>query len=164
MSVMAETTQSAMRPYVAMAAVGSALYAWTAFRREALVVKVPGGEDGGEGGKGGEVGEGGGDGGWNCTTKDLVPCLPSAKEKRCPKPGAFHTAPFQPSPCESVMSRVHVAPTFTANGTLEEYGAPPLRTLTSEQLRLQPTSLRYLPLEQVIVELIAQLPGAQLES
>ena len=60
MSVMAETSQSAMRPYVAMAAVGSALYAWTAVRREALPVKVyeaaglglVGGGDGGEGGDG----------------------------------------------------------------------------------------------------------------
>ena len=42
MSVMAETSQLAMGPYVAMAAVGSALYAWTAVCREALVVNVPG--------------------------------------------------------------------------------------------------------------------------
>jgi len=40
MSVMAETSQSAIRPYVAMAAVGLVLYAWTAVCREALVVKV----------------------------------------------------------------------------------------------------------------------------
>ena len=40
MSVMAETSQSAIGPYVAMAAVGLALYAWTAVFREALVVKV----------------------------------------------------------------------------------------------------------------------------
>ena len=40
MSVMAETSQSAMGPYVAMAAVGSVLYALTAVVREALVVKV----------------------------------------------------------------------------------------------------------------------------
>ena len=40
MSVMAETSQLAMGPYVAMAAVGLALYAWTAVCREALVVKV----------------------------------------------------------------------------------------------------------------------------
>ena len=40
MSVMAETSQLAIGPYVAMAAVGSALYAWTAVCREALVVKV----------------------------------------------------------------------------------------------------------------------------
>ena len=65
---MAETSQSAMRPYVAMAAVGSALYAWTAVFRAALVAKVPGGDgDGGGGGAGGGGvgggGEGGGDGG-----------------------------------------------------------------------------------------------------
>ena len=35
MSVMAETSQSAMRPCVAMAAVGLLLYAWTAVFREA---------------------------------------------------------------------------------------------------------------------------------
>ena len=40
MSVMAETTQSAMGPYAALAAVGSALNSWTAVTREALVVKV----------------------------------------------------------------------------------------------------------------------------
>jgi len=42
MSVMAETSQSAMGPYVAVAAVGLALNAWTAVCREALVVKVAG--------------------------------------------------------------------------------------------------------------------------
>ena len=59
MSVMAETSQSAMGPNVAMAAVGSVLYAWTAVSREALVVKVPGGDDGGDGGDGGGLGDGG---------------------------------------------------------------------------------------------------------
>eukprot|EP00964_Phaeocystis_antarctica_P109428 scaffold73890_cov61-Phaeocystis_antarctica.AAC.4 len=86
-------------------------------------------------------GGGGGDGGWICTTKDLVPWLPSAKRKPCPKPGAAHSAPFQPSPYESVMSRVHVAPSATTNGMLEAYGAPPLSVVSSEQLRLQPISL-----------------------
>ena len=42
MSVMAETSQSAMGPYVAMVAVGLVSYAWTAVRREALVVNVAG--------------------------------------------------------------------------------------------------------------------------
>tara|TARA_B100000795_G_scaffold24818_2_gene16593 strand:+ start:381 stop:575 length:195 start_codon:yes stop_codon:yes gene_type:complete len=60
MSVMAETSQWAMGPYVAIAAVGSVLYAWTAVFREALVVKVPGGEGGGGGGGGGGEGGGGG--------------------------------------------------------------------------------------------------------
>ena len=99
------------------------------------------------------TGGSGGDGGWRSTTKDSLPCLvPLAKEKVCPKPGAAHSAPFQPSPYESVMSRVHVAPSATANGTLEVYGAPPLSVVPSEQLRLQPTSPGYDPLEQVIVE------------
>ena len=40
MSVMAETSQSAMAPYVAIAAVGSVSYAATAVFREALVVNV----------------------------------------------------------------------------------------------------------------------------
>ena len=40
MSVMAETSQSAIGPYVAVAAVGLALYAWTAVIRAALVVKA----------------------------------------------------------------------------------------------------------------------------
>ena len=38
---MAETSQSAMEPYVAVAASGLALYARTAVCREALVVKLP---------------------------------------------------------------------------------------------------------------------------
>ena len=40
MSVTAETSQSAMGPYVAMAVVGLALNAWTAVIREALSVNV----------------------------------------------------------------------------------------------------------------------------
>ena len=40
MSVMADTHQSAMGPYVTVAAAGSALNAWTAVCREALLVKV----------------------------------------------------------------------------------------------------------------------------
>ena len=69
MSVMAETSQLAIRPYVAMAAVGLALYAWTAVFREALVVKVyedaglglvGGGDGDGVGGGGEGLGEGGG--------------------------------------------------------------------------------------------------------
>ena len=61
MSVMAETSQSAMGPYVAMAAVGLVLYAWTAACREALVVKVVAcsvGDSGGEGDGGAPGGEG----------------------------------------------------------------------------------------------------------
>ena len=118
-----------------------------------------GGVAGGEGGGGGERG-----GAWSCTTKDLVPLgwSPFANEKLCPKPGAAHSAPSQPSPYEyvsadeSVMSRVHVAPSATANGELgdddEGYGAPPLSVVPSEQLRLQPTSLGRDPPEQVIAE------------
>merc|ERR1719424_2115978 len=66
MSVMAETSQSAIRPYVAIAAVWSALYAWTAVFRESLVVKVYDdtgfGLVGGGDGNGGEGLGGGGDG------------------------------------------------------------------------------------------------------
>ena len=50
------------------------------------------------------------------------------------------------------MSRMHVAPSATVNGKLEVYGAPPLSVVPSEQLRLQPTSSGYDPLEQVIAE------------
>ena len=112
---------------------------------------------GGDGGEGGEDGGDGGDGGWNCTTKDLVSVLgPLSKEKLCPKPGAAHSAPFQPSDHWSSMIRVHVAPSATANGTLEVYGAPlgraALSVVPSEQLRLQLTSLPYKPLEQAIAE------------
>ena len=109
-----------------------------------------------DGGDGGGKGEGGG---WNCTTKDLVPWLPSAKEKLCPKPGAAHSIPPQPSPYESVMFKVHVAPSATVNGKLEVYGAPPLSVVSSEQLRLQPTSLGYNPPEQVIAEEVVGAAG-----
>ena len=50
------------------------------------------------------------------------------------------------------MLSVHVAPSATANGTLEVYGAPPLSVVPSEQLRLQTTSSGYVPPEQVIAE------------
>ena len=40
MSAMAETHQPAMGPYVAVAAVGSALYAWTAVLRAAGLLKA----------------------------------------------------------------------------------------------------------------------------
>ena len=50
------------------------------------------------------------------------------------------------------MLRAHVAPSATASGTLEGYGAPPLSVVLSEQLRLQPTSFGCDPLEQVIAE------------
>jgi uncharacterized membrane protein YgcG len=178
MSVIPETSQSAMGPYVAVAAVGLALNSWAAIcredggdgdsrqcgktqggRREGLVVKVPGGEGGGDGGEGGEGGDGGGS---NCTTKDLAAARTaprrtswdqSAKEKVCPKPGADHSAPFQSfQPPKSVMSRVHVAPTATVSGTLKLYGTPALSMVPSEQLRLQPTLLGNNPLEQVITE------------
>ena len=71
MSVMAETSQSAMGQYVAIAAVGLVLYAWTAVFREALLVKVHcsdglglgGGGDGDGGGGLGLGGDGGSEGG-----------------------------------------------------------------------------------------------------
>ena len=58
MSVMAETSQSAIGPHVAVAAVWLALNSWTAVCKEALVVKTQGGEDGGGGDGEGGGGEG----------------------------------------------------------------------------------------------------------
>ena len=55
MSETAKTSQSAMRPYVAVAAAGSTLYAWTATSREAVLVKIPSGGGGGGGGGDGQV-------------------------------------------------------------------------------------------------------------
>ena len=49
-----------MAPYVVMVEEASKSNAWTAFFREAVLVKVPGGCGGGEGG------DGGGDGGGEC--------------------------------------------------------------------------------------------------
>ena len=51
MSVMAETSHSAMGPHFAVAAVGLALKAWSSAFKEALVVKTQGGA-GGDGGGG----------------------------------------------------------------------------------------------------------------
>ena len=59
---MAETSQSATGPYVAMADAELALNAWIAAFREALVVKVAGSGSEGGGGDGGG-GDGGGEGG-----------------------------------------------------------------------------------------------------
>ena len=90
MSETPETSQSAKGPYVAMAASAFSVKARTAAFRDALLVKVPGGDAGGVGGVGGVAGggggvagggggggggggDGGGDGDWNCTTKDPVP-------------------------------------------------------------------------------------------
>ena len=117
----------------------------------------------GGGDEGGAIGDGdgdGGEGGWKSTTKDSAPLSPLAKEKACPKPGAAHSAPFQPSPYESVISRMQVAPSATASGTVEVYGAPPLSVVPSEQLRLQPTSHGQPPPEQVITEKAACVPVA----
>ena len=69
MSETPETSQSAKGPYVAMAASAFSVKARTAAFRDALLVKVPGGDAGGDGGDGGGKG---GDGDWNCTTKDSV--------------------------------------------------------------------------------------------
>ena len=61
MSVMAETHQSAMGPYFAMAEAAFELNSVTAVFREALVVKMQGGEGvGGDGGGGGGLSDGGG--------------------------------------------------------------------------------------------------------
>ena len=63
MSVMAETIQSVMGPYIAVAAARSSLTAWTAVCREVLVMKVAAGEEGGCGAEGDGGGAGGGGGG-----------------------------------------------------------------------------------------------------
>ena len=72
MSVMAETSQPAMGPYVA----SDASKARTAFFRESLLIKVPaalvgpGGGDGGAGG--GDGGAGGGDGEGQCVISQCL--------------------------------------------------------------------------------------------
>ena len=63
MSVMPETSQSAMGPYVAVAVASSELYASAAALRSASLVNMPGGEGGAGGGDGGGGGEGDGGGG-----------------------------------------------------------------------------------------------------
>ena len=79
MSVMPETSQSARGPYVASAEATSALYAWTAVFRGALVVKVEVQACVGGLGDGGEGGNAGGDGGANmqmhCLDEEHEPVL-----------------------------------------------------------------------------------------
>ena len=58
MSETPETSQSATGPYVAMADAVLSLTAWTPVFREAVLVKMPGGDGGGEGGDGGGLGDG----------------------------------------------------------------------------------------------------------
>ena len=79
MSVMAETSQSAMGPYVAIAAIGLASYAWTAVFRVAVSVKVAGanGDSGGEG-----EGDGGGDGGGGNDGLSRPPEVPCRVERK----------------------------------------------------------------------------------
>ena len=61
MSETPETSQSAKGPYVAMAASAFSVKARTAAFRDALLVKVSGGDAGGDGGDGGgDGGDGGG--------------------------------------------------------------------------------------------------------
>ena len=55
MSKTAETSHSAMGPYVATADSASSLYAWTAVFRGAVLVKMPGGDGGLGGGWRGEA-------------------------------------------------------------------------------------------------------------
>ena len=62
-----------------------------------------------------------------------------------PKP--FQYAPFQPSPNESVIKRVHTLPVLTANALL--CGLPPLSVCPLPQLRDHATSEEYEPPEHV---------------
>ena len=63
MSETPETSQSAKGPYVAMAASAFSVKARTAVFRDALLVKMPGGDAGGVGGVGGGAGGAGSAGG-----------------------------------------------------------------------------------------------------
>ena len=123
-----------------------------------------GGASGGGGDGGGGEGKGGGEGeiDWTGTTNDAVPLRrpQPSNEKLRSKPGAAHSAPFQPSPYESVMVSVHVALEDTASGQIESYGLPPLSVVLSEQFRAQPTSHGQPPPEQVITEKAACVPVA----
>ena len=68
MSETPETSQSATGPYVAMAASAFSVKARTAAFRDALLVKVPGGDAGGDGGDGGGKGGEGNAGGKDLPT------------------------------------------------------------------------------------------------
>ena len=85
---------------------------------------------------GGEAvgGEGGGAAG---SAKDCDPEEPSWSVMLWPNPCQY--APFQPSPQESVMTRLHELPPATIAVAL--YGAPPVKLLPSLQDNVHWTSL-----------------------
>jgi len=79
----------------------------------------------------------GGIGGGGTTVNDPEPARPVI-EKVCCQP--CQTAPFHPSPKESIMSSVQSAPSETVTGEPESYGAPPPSAVPSLQVKVQPTS------------------------
>ena len=66
------------------------------------------------------------------------------------KPSAYHSASFQPSPNESTMFSVQLAPMATASSDSDAYGAPPATLVPSLQLKIQLTSLGQSPAATVI--------------
>jgi hypothetical protein len=69
------------------------------------------------------IDHGTGGGGAPPTTKVAMPDMPLGSVSDWPKP--FHVLPFQPSPNESVIESVHVAP-GGGSGSVPANGAPPL--------------------------------------
>jgi len=104
-----------------------------------------GGDSGGSEGGGGGSGDGGVDGGEGyATVNSAVAEAPSGSSmENGPwlKPSAYHSASFQPSPNESTMFSVQLAPMATANSDSDAYGAPPATLVPSVHPKVQLTSL-----------------------
>ena len=93
-------------------------------------------QQGGGGAPGGDRGEG------YATVNSAVAEAPSSMENGpWLKPSAYHSASFQPSPNESTMFSVQVAPMATANSDSDAYGAPPATLVPSVHPKVQLTSL-----------------------
>lgn len=69
-----------------------------------------------------------------------------------PKPSAYHSASFQPSPNESIIFSVQVAPTATDSSDSDAYGAPPATLVPSVHPKVQLTSLGQFPAATVILD------------
>ena len=103
-----------------------------------------GGDSGGSEGGGGGSGDGGVDGGEGyATVNSAVAEAPGFSMENGPwlKPSAYHSASFQPSPNESTMFSVQMAPMATASSDSDAYGAPPATLVPSVHPKVQLTSL-----------------------
>ena len=119
-----------------------------------VIVHGTSGEEGEAAGEG--EGDGGGDMAAPATLNVCEPLAPAESVIDWPKPA--HMLPFQPSPHESVIERVHVAPIATV--AEPDHGAPPESVTPSEHESVQLTSDAYEPPPTLIVPVVVGGGGA----